>query len=444
MGLLLLLGLAALGGCNDGETSGGKPSMPGVPPPAPGVANINRGWKCGDKKCDFDEGEDCMVCAKDCNICDGCQRKVGEGCTNCKCEKCVCKKHPSCCKRGPGWGPKCVAACKKECGGCGLTPGSKSRPRGTDLPGKPKGPPQGKPAKALPVKGMPAPSDWKCGDGKCVESSGEDCGACPGDCGACDGCQVREVSGCTGCKCSQCVCAKLPSCCSKKGRWDARCVKACKEQCGGCGTLKPASPTPKGAASTTTGPKPRPTNLSAKCGNKRCELALGEDCESCPQDCSRCNGCLPKLGPGCRNCKCAQCVCTKLPSCCKANGRWSIRCVEACREKCGGCGVTSASLAAPPPAPGKVNPVPAAGASGAAARCGDGKCDSASEDCILCARDCGNCDGCQAKLGPGCLLCKCEKCVCKKRPSCCKADGKWDSTCASICKKGCGGCGLSK
>ena len=438
-----MLGLVALGACKKSETTGGKPSIPGAPPPATGTAGMGRGWKCGDKKCDFEMGEDCMVCAKDCSMCDGCQRKVGEGCTNCKCEKCVCKKHPGCCKRGKGWGPTCVAACKKECGGCGLLPG-----RGPTGPGKPTGSDRVKPAKG-PPKGGVVLSNWRCGDGKCVQSSGEDCTVCPGDCGLCDGCQVKVGTGCPNCKCEKCVCAKLPSCCGKKGSWGAKCVKACKEQCGGCGTLKQRASASSAVFGGKAGNRPVPQNLSAKCGNKRCELAQGEDCEACPQDCSRCNGCLPKLGPGCRDCKCATCVCKKLPSCCKANGRWSIRCVEACREKCGGCGVTAAGLAPPPPAPGKVglpparSPGTAAGATGAAARCGDGKCDPGTEDCIICARDCGNCDGCQAKLGPGCLRCKCEKCVCKKLPHCCKAGGKWDARCVAACKTGCGGCGLN-
>ena len=425
--LLLLLGLLALGGCKNGETTSTKSSISGRPPPVKGASPKGGGWKCGDKVCNFEMGEDCMVCAKDCGKCDGCQRKVGEGCTDCKCEKCVCKKYPKCCKRGRGWSRKCVTACKKECGGCGLKKGH--RP----LSGKPAG------DKAPGTKGQVSPGGrnaWKCGDGKCIANSGEDCRICPKDCGSCDGCQVKVGGGCTDCKCEKCVCKKLPSCCGKKGIWGAKCAAACKKQCGGCGVTKSSSAP---ASASKGGSRPSPNALTAKCGNNRCELALGEDCEVCPKDCSRCNGCLPKLGPGCRNCKCAACVCKKLPSCCTAKGRWSIRCVEACREKCGGCGVTSAALSNPP-TPAKVGA--AAAASSAASTCGDGKCNPVTEDCILCSRDCGNCDGCQAKLGPGCLLCKCGKCVCKKRPSCCKANGKWDVKCTVLCKKECGGCGL--
>ncbi len=433
--MLLLLSFAA---CNDSATPATNKTanpIPGVPPPVKGASPKGDGWKCGDKVCAFSMGEDCMVCPKDCKPCDGCQRKIGEGCTDCKCEACVCKKYPKCCKRSHGWGRKCVEACKKECGGCGRL---KNRPTGPPTKGAKSGAPPSNQGKAT--------SSWKCGDGKCVSHSGEDCRVCPKDCGQCSGCQVKVGAGCTDCKCEKCVCKKLPKCCGKNGAWGKECVKACKEQCGGCGVSKAAGSVHAAQPGKASGAAANvPKTLSATCGNNRCELALGEDCESCAKDCSRCNGCLPKLGPGCRNCKCAECVCKKLPECCAAKGRWSIRCVEACREKCGGCGVKAGALTTPPAPAKATSPTPAkVGAASAAARCGDGTCNSGSEDCILCAKDCGNCNGCQAKLGPGCLLCKCEACVCKKRPSCCKATGKWDETCAALCKKDCGGCGLKK
>jgi len=328
LALVLLSGLLALGGCKDknkqntGAKSGAVKGGAGAPPPPPGAQGAPGakgepkayGWKCGDDKCDFDAGEDCMVCAKDCGKCNGCQRKVGFGCTNCKCEACVCKKLPNCCKKGGEWGKKCVDACKGPCGGCGWRAG---------FSGSGGSGPVGKDHKRT----------WKCGDGKCHLAHGEDCMVCAKDCGKCDGCQVMMGSNCPSCKCEKCVCKKRPSCCSPKGGWDATCAALCKKDCGGCGVS--ASTKPTGAA------------------------------------------------PG---------------------------------------------KVAPPGAPAKVAatgaPKKATGAAPATAVCGDGKCDAKTEDCILCAKDCGACNGCQAKRGPGCLLCKCEACVCKKRPSCCKADAR--------------------
>ena len=465
--LLLASALTLSAGCNDsnqqGSKHGGKQArgqLPKAPPPPPSGPGARGAWKCGDGQCDYKMGEDCMVCAKDCKECNGCQRKIGSGCTNCKCEQCVCKKLPDCCTPKGKWDKRCVDACKNDCGGCGLVPGR--GPSGSGKPGLPKGMGKGTPKgapKGAPGGGKLSPSNWRCGDGKCEVKDGEDCAICPKDCKTCDGCQVKVGWNCINCKCEKCVCKKLPGCCKKGGRWGADCVKACKEQCGGCGLT--AAPPASGKAST--GPAPptatkKTMAVPAQCGNNKCELALGEDCEICPRDCSRCNGCLPKLGPRCHGCRCEACVCKAVPECCKKGGRWSIRCVEACRDKCGGCGISDAGVArppvhgkaAPPPVPGKGAPPTVKGAptvkasAGAAGSCGDGKCDPTSEDCILCARDCGNCNGCQAKIGPGCLRCKCEKCVCKKLPSCCAASGQWDQKCVNACKTQCGGCGLSR
>lgn len=75
--------------------------------------------------------------------------------------------------------------------------------------------------------------------------------------------------------------------------------------------------------------------------------------------------------------------------------------------------------------------------------CGNGSCESgAGEDCIVCPKDCGRCDGCQVKKAPLCPSCKCERCVCKKVPRCCARDGTWNQECVTACKETCGGCGL--
>ncbi len=81
----------------------------------------------------------------------------------------------------------------------------------------------------------PTPPRWKCGNGTCEVLKGEDCIVCADDCGKCDGCQKKADPLCPGCKCENCVCAKVASCCAKNGAWSDACVKACKEQCGGCG-----------------------------------------------------------------------------------------------------------------------------------------------------------------------------------------------------------------
>ena len=94
------------------------------------------------------------------------------------------------------------------------------------------------PAKAGKKGGSAPPlsKKWRCGDNKCSTSAGEDCVVCSKDCGTCNGCRANLGVGCKSCKCEACVCKKLPHCCGmKKGTWDAKCVKACKDDCGGCG-----------------------------------------------------------------------------------------------------------------------------------------------------------------------------------------------------------------
>ena len=143
------------------------------------------------------------------------------------------------------------AGCKtKRTGGQELPPIGKSTGSvTTSKTGKAGKPPKGqkgkKGAKAAPAKPgskgkksstPPLSKKWRCGDNKCSSSAGEDCVVCSKDCGACNGCRPNLGVGCKSCKCEACVCKKLPHCCGvKKGTWDAKCVKACKEECGGCG-----------------------------------------------------------------------------------------------------------------------------------------------------------------------------------------------------------------
>lgn len=272
-------------------------------------------------------------------------------------------------------------------------------------------------------------SGAKCGNGKCEIDRKEDCAGCPEDCGRCTGCQENMAAGCFGCKCEQCVCATVPSCCGAKGRWGPQCVKACKAKCGGCGAT-----TQKLPARARPG---KPTSDRWTCGDGSCDVDLGEDCGLCQKDCGLCNGCQPRFVGGCQGCRCEQCVCKKIPSCCGRGGRWTKKCVEACKSQCGGCNLPPAGKRAKPAAKKKKGAV----SSAPAAQCGNGKCDGdRGEDCVVCPRDCGMCNGCQVKLGPGCLGCKCEKCVCKALPSCCKAGKRWGPKCVAACKGKCGGC----
>jgi len=133
--LVLLLGLT-VAGCkkkqsqpNQNVGGGGGGGSPGSQPasqPSGGGSGTNTRpppadrWECGDGKCETDKTEDCAICVKDCGECDGCAIKVGSGCPGCRCESCVCKKLPDCCSKTGRWAKKCVEACKKDCGGCGL------------------------------------------------------------------------------------------------------------------------------------------------------------------------------------------------------------------------------------------------------------------------------------------------------------------------------------
>lgn len=103
---------AATGAKGPAGKKGGK-ANPTVPP--------IQAWNCGDGKCDLPSGEDCIVCPKDCGVCDGCKVNLGTGCKGCKCERCVCQHLPKCCgRKNAAWNAKCVEMCKKKCGGCGL------------------------------------------------------------------------------------------------------------------------------------------------------------------------------------------------------------------------------------------------------------------------------------------------------------------------------------
>ena len=170
---------------------------------------------CGNKTCEPWGAEDCENCAKDCpdpdtqgNACYGCQPRFKPGCKGCKCEACVCKKHPLCCLMY--WHPGCVQSCKIECKGCSTKDSG------------------------MPDKALPDGFGLKCGDGTCVEGK-EFCDTCPKDCGQCDGCKVKKKASCKGCKCETEVCKKEAACCS--AGWGNLCVTLCKFSTLGCGRV---------------------------------------------------------------------------------------------------------------------------------------------------------------------------------------------------------------
>jgi hypothetical protein len=141
--------------------------------------------------------------------------------------------------KAPGTGSKQVAAGGQNAPGKAAAGGQnapgKAAAGGQNAPGKA----GGKGAAASSGKGTPSPPPtaprWKCGNGTCEVLKGEDCIVCADDCGKCDGCQKKADPLCPGCKCENCVCAKVASCCAKNGAWGAACVAACKDKCGGCG-----------------------------------------------------------------------------------------------------------------------------------------------------------------------------------------------------------------
>lgn len=148
-----------------------------------------------------------------------------------------------------------------------------------------------------------------------------------------------------------------------------------------------------------------PRKFGAHCGDKKCDPAVGEDCSICEYDCGLCDGCQVMLGGNCADARCEACVCKKHPDCCGQDGKWGKKCVETCKQQCGGCGRR----------PGIEN--------------------------ISTVTVCKDCDGCRVRTAGGCAGCKCEACVCKMLPSCCGVNGRWGEECVAACKA-CRGCGI--
>ncbi len=164
----------------------------------------------------------------------------------------------------------------------------------------------------LVIPQRPAELGWRCGDKKCDRARGEDCTVCEADCGRCNGCQEMAGHGCPDARCEACVCKRRPACCQPGKKWNKKCVAVCKDQCGGCGR------------------KPGLEHISTV------------------TKCKDCDGCRIRLKAGCAGCKCEDCVCELLPACCGKKGRWGKACVEACQQRCRGCGIRHSGDEGPP------------------------------------------------------------------------------------------------
>ncbi len=345
---------------------------------------------CGDKKCEAGK-EYCDTCEKDCGACNGCQPRSKAKCPSCQCEACVCTADPYCCNKR--WDSVCASQCKSKCTGCTLLDGSMK----------------------IDGLGDAAPDQYVlpgCGDGKCNPSV-EFCDSCPKDCGKCNGCQAQLQFGCPGCACEKCVCNKDSYCCSVQ--WDVACANICKT-CGACSV---------GDLGLPDAPPDMPP--APKCGDGKCDYIL-EFCDTCPKDCGKCDGCDMRFYAKCPGCACQSCVCAKDAYCC--DSQWDSYCALSCKSRCAGCGTTDGGADIPKPADQSPDQPPPG-------VCGNGKCETTSETCDSCPKDCGKCTGCQPRSKKGCPGCACEACVCKMDPDCCKLT--WDHICVSECDKYCGG-----
>jgi MYXO-CTERM domain-containing protein len=259
-----------------------------------------------------------------------------------------------------------------------------------------------------------------CGDGTCT-SGGEDCGSCPQDCGVCTGCEAKGSPGCPGCACEACVCAMDSYCCSSA--WDSICVGECQNDCGGCGYLWDGAPPPPADQGVPDLP-PAPDGTIA-CGN-----LTYEGC---------CDG---NTLWWCENGVANMINCTNNPSCgWQASGPYYDCGTAGTADPSGTFPMSCAGMfgdAGPPNSDGMILDGPVY-PDAPPLICGDGTCAS-GEYCDTCPADCGACDGCAPRSGPGCPGCACEACVCAMDSYCCS--DQWDSICVSECQNDCGGCGV--
>ena len=321
-----------------------------------GCGECATGEDCGNGTCDT--AESCISCPLDCGSCAGegdcCHPNATPGCEDAAIADCVCAKDMFCCESE--WDSFCVDQVTEfGCGDCGDAAG--------------------------------------CGDGTCAVD--EDCIVCPEDCGFCPGegdcCLGNGTPGCQDKAIQDCVCAEDAFCCQSE--WDDICASEVESL--GCGDCIGGPP---------------------ECGDGLC--AIGETCETCPEDCGPCGGtgdcCEPQEGPGCEDPTVQACVCEEDSFCCGYT--WDQVCVDEVAEfDCGDCD---------------------------GGGCGNGACDD-DEDCLTCPEDCGECQGsgcCQPHATPGCDDAAVQDCVCEEDAYCCEEE--WDGVCVDeVDGMGCGSCG---
>jgi formylglycine-generating enzyme required for sulfatase activity len=158
---------------------------------------------------------------------------------------------------------------------------------------------------------------------------------------------------------------------------------------------------------------------SVWCGDGICQMATGENCSNCAEDCG-CTNC----GETCENGACRFTACDHAE--CGSDG---------CGGTCGQCDGHGQCTEA-----GQCAYVP---------RCGDGACD-ADEDCRICPADCGDCCGnglCEPEYEEDCANCSAD-CGCTGCGETCESAVCTFTACVDMecgddgCSGSCGSCGL--
>ena len=362
-----------------------------------------QGPVCGNNKCE--NGESCLTCAQDCGQCSGdcCEAHDSVGCSDIFVTKCVCEMDSFCCE--VNWDELCANQAVEQCNAnCGCVPSCFGKECGSDGCGG--------------ACGYCPPNAWCDDEGKCVvvcepECDGKECGpdGCGGTCGTC---AIGEQCNAGG----QCVC--VPDC------WNKECGSdGCGGSCGECGQFQ-----------TCTG-SGKCKFVTPLCGDSNCWSWVGEDCDSCPQDCGVCCGndiCEPAYQETCKSCP------QDCGGCCGNNFcdvQFSETC-DNCPEDCGPCPALCGDNICDE-AKGETCANCPQDCGACPDECGDGECSPQTEDCGSCPEDCGPCAGncCVAHDSPGCADPEIQDCVCQMDPYCC--NNQWDSICADEAEQ-CGSC----
>ncbi len=427
---------------------------------------------CGDDACDI---ADCERCPEDCDpsICEQChdECEVGDAMTP-ACNLCVrevCDQMPSCCE--DQWHPECADLAGEVCGS--------SCNRQSDCGNDSCEPDED--SESCPEDCMEG-----CGDAACDDMRGEDCTTCPTDCGPCGEtcgnaiCDPDECQSCPqdcrdeGCPCHHDVCTEdsaLPYGCD-----ESPCVRrVCDDQPSCC--IDDWGPECADMARMLCSPDE--AAAECLCGDGFCGEA--ESCETCETDCGKCTPCgdgfcdvgagecgCPADCLGNPACDCEHgvcdgdgaplaaacdpivaCVCETFPECCEE--RWFPHCANeanACGAGCPECG--DGTCDGPIASEDCVTCTADCGDCPAPVDCGDGTCDPSVGECSNCAADCLEHPLCPCAhdqcLEGGPLVAQCSDCataVCDTFPFCCEEE--WTFFCtnraAEVCAGSCPSCG---